>query len=72
ISSDMVLIVLVAVIASLVGVYYYFKVIIAMYFAKDDTNNSITINNLYKVILITCLTITLLLGLFPSFLSNLL
>lgn len=72
ISSDMVLIVLVAVIASLIGVYYYFKVIIAMYFAKADTSTSITVDGIYKALLIVCLAITLALGLFPSFLSNLL
>ncbi len=72
ISSDMLWIVLVAVLASLVGVYYYFKVIIAMYFGKADSVSTYSVSQLHKALLLICLLITLALGIFPGLLSNLL
>jgi NADH-quinone oxidoreductase subunit N len=71
-NSDMLWIVLVAVLASLVGVYYYFKVIIAMYFGKADVVSSYNVSQLHKALLVICLLITLALGIFPGLLSNLL
>lgn len=72
IGSDMLWLVLVAVLASLVGVYYYFKVIIAMYFDKAYVVSSYNVSQLHKVLLVICLLITLALGIFPGLLSNLL
>lgn len=72
ISSDMIWLVLVAVLASLVGVYYYFKVIIAMYFGKADSVSTFNVSQLNKALLVICLLITIALGIFPGLVSNLL
>ncbi len=64
--------VLIAIIASLVGVYYYFRIIIAMFF-KENTNNQpleVTIN--HKLLLIVIALAIILLGLFPESIISLL
>jgi NADH-quinone oxidoreductase subunit N len=58
-------IVLLAVITSLIGVYYYFKVIIAMYF-KDADGNSIQAEAEHIAVLIVTALFTIALGLFPQ------
>lgn len=61
----------VAVINSIVGVYYYFKVILAMY-TKDSSESVISISPAYTVVIILCTLLTILIGIFPSVLANLL
>jgi len=63
--------VLIAIIASLVGVYYYFRIIIAMYF-KESTDESITVKINHKILLITVAIAIIALGLFPDFIIRLL
>lgn len=63
--------VLIAIIASLVGVYYYFRIIIAMYF-KESTNETITVKINHKILLITVAIAIIALGLFPDFIIRLL
>lgn len=63
--------VLIAIIASLVGVYYYFRIIIAMYF-KESTDETITIKINHKILLITVAIAIIALGLFPDFIIRLL
>lgn len=63
--------VLIAIIASLVGVYYYFRIIIAMYF-KEITDETITIKINHKILLITVAIAIIALGLFPDFIIRLL
>ncbi len=63
--------VLIAIIASLVGVYYYFRIIIAMYF-KENTDEIITIKINHKILLITVAIAIIALGLFPDFIIRLL
>ncbi|MCE9540256.1 MAG: NADH-quinone oxidoreductase subunit N [Bacteroidetes bacterium] len=63
--------VLIAIIASLVGVYYYFRIIIAMYF-KESTDETIAIQLNHKILLIVVAVATILLGLFPDFIIRLL
>lgn len=63
--------VLIAIIASLVGVYYYFRIIIAMYF-KENTDETITIKINHKILLITVAIAIIALGLFPDFIIRLL
>jgi len=63
--------VIIAVIASLIGVYYYFKVIIAAYFKPASSESTITISLQHKILLILTIAITLILGLFPGYILNL-
>ncbi|MES2593497.1 MAG: NADH-quinone oxidoreductase subunit N [Bacteroidota bacterium] len=59
-------IVLIAIIASLIGVYYYFRIIIAMYF-KEGSDEAITVQTSHKILLIAVAIATIALGLFPDF-----
>lgn len=63
--------VLIAIVASLVGVYYYFRIIIAMYF-KESNDETIAIQLNHKILLIVVAVATILLGLFPDFIIRLL
>ncbi len=57
--------VLIAVVASLIGVYYYFRIIIAMYF-KEASGDVIPVQTSHKLLLIIVALITLVLGLCPD------
>jgi NADH-quinone oxidoreductase subunit N len=63
--------VFIAILASLIGVYYYFKIIIAMYF-KDGTKEKIAIEANHSLLLVIVAIATIALGLFPDFLISLL
>ena len=68
-----------AILMSLVGVYYYFKIIIAMYF-DDETHPShfhtdplsIQANPLQNMLIVLCCLLLLVLGIFPQLVYNLL
>jgi len=64
-------IVLIAIIASLIGVYYYFRIIIAMYF-KENTTEPIPVKINHKVLLVVVTIAIIALGLFPDFIIGLL
>jgi NADH-quinone oxidoreductase subunit N len=61
-----------AIITSLVGIYYYFRIIIAMYLKSSDKTVPIQVPVLNQILLVICLIITLALGIFPDLLINLL
>ncbi len=61
----------IAVLNSIVGVYYYFKVILAMY-TKDSSESVISISPAYTVVIILCTLLTILIGIYPTALANLL
>jgi NADH-quinone oxidoreductase subunit N len=61
----------VAVINSIVGVYYYFKVIVAMY-TKDSGEVVFNIKPSYSFVVGLCILLIVLIGLFPSVFSGLL
>lgn len=63
--------VLIAILASLIGVYYYFKVIIAMYF-KQGNETAIEVSTNHKILFIVTILLTIALGLFPDFIIRLL
>jgi len=65
-SSGFVWLVGVAIVASLIGIYYYFRVIIAMYLKSTDKDQTITIPVLHTIVLILCLILTIAVGLFPE------
>lgn len=62
---------LLAVITSIIGVYYYFKVIIAMY-GKPATETVIVSNVSNNLILWLCVALSLLFGVWPSLITDLL
>lgn len=59
----------VAIINSIVGVYYYFKVILAMY-TKDSDEAHLQVKPAYAFVIIFCVVLTVLIGVFPSSLAN--
>lgn len=63
--------VIIAVLNSAIGAYYYFKVIIAMYFKEANSETIITIVPTYKVVLFITAILTVLLGILPGLIINL-
>ena len=63
--------VIVAVITSIISVYFYFKVILAMW-TKDSDEVTFAADAPYTIISLVCLLATLALGIFPSLISSLL
>ncbi|MBC7569578.1 MAG: NADH-quinone oxidoreductase subunit N [Spirosoma sp.] len=60
----------VAVLMSAVGIYYYFRVIIAMYF-RDGATESIRVSPVYQYVLVAAIAITIGLGVAPGLLQGL-
>jgi NADH-quinone oxidoreductase subunit N len=65
------ILVLIAIVASLVGVYYYFKIIIAMYFKSSESSAIISTMN-QKLLFLLLAAITLALGILPEMVIKLL
>lgn len=64
---------LLAVITSVIAVYYYFRVLLAMYTrepAKDA--GAIPVNGAYWTVIVICTSLSLLLGIFPGWFTGLL
>lgn len=59
--------IILAILTSAVGVYYYFKVIIAMYFKKTDSHESIQIETSHVVLLVLTTLFTIALGVVPNY-----
>ncbi len=70
-SQNHVTLIILAAINAAVGIYYYFHVVINLYF-KDQQSTVIEVNSTYKVVLALCILITLIIGLYPSFITGLL
>lgn len=60
----------IAVLASIVGVYYYFKVILAMY-TKDSSDIEIKPPLMYTIVMIVCVLLSLMLGIYPGIFTEL-
>lgn len=71
INNGYILLVLIAVIASLIGVYYYFRLIIAAYFRPANDEAAIELSFQHKLLLVLTILITLALGLFPNYILHL-
>ena len=63
--------VLLAVLTSLIGIYYYFRIIIAMYLKSSDINAPIEVSLLHKILMVICLIATIVLGVFPDLVVSL-
>lgn len=59
-----------AILNALVGFYYYFKVIVAVWF-KDGAETELAAPVQYKVVLLVSVVITLILGVYPAIILNL-
>lgn len=70
--SDFMWLVLTAVLSSLIGVYYYFKVIIAMYQTDGKENITFSFDGINFLVLLLTGILTLALGIAPAFVINLL
>lgn len=65
-----IVLVVIAILNALVGFYYYFRVIIAVYF-KEGKEIELDTPMQYKVVLVVSTVVILLLGVYPSFILNL-
>jgi NADH-quinone oxidoreductase subunit N len=70
IDKGMVWILVLAVLMSAVGIYYYFRVVIAMYF-REGSSTYIQVAPFYRFVLIAAAAITIILGLVPGLFQNL-
>lgn len=59
-----------AILTSAIGVYYYFKVIIAMYFKPAAENEEVQVELSQKMVIILTTIITLALGVVPGFVAE--
>ncbi|MCX2573924.1 NADH-quinone oxidoreductase subunit N [Pedobacter sandarakinus] len=59
-----------AILNALVGFYYYFKVIVAVWF-KEGAEAELATPNQYKIVLAVSVAITLILGIYPTIILNL-
>jgi NADH-quinone oxidoreductase subunit N len=62
--------VVIAVINAVIGIFYYFRVIVAMYF-KDAERNEIQSTSYFNFVLGFSAVLTVIVGIYPAFLSNL-
>jgi NADH-quinone oxidoreductase subunit N len=63
--------VLLAVVTSLIGIYYYFRIIIAMYLKSSETLTPIQVSVLHKILMVICLLASIVLGVAPDLLIRL-
>lgn len=69
--SGEIAIALIALLGSLIGLYYYLKVIIRMYATGSDGVSPVEVSQSQQIVLIVCILLTLILGLFPDALIRL-
>ena len=60
----------IAVLMSAVGIYYYFRVVIAMYF-REGATEAIHVAPFYRIVLVTATVLTIVLGLIPGLIQGL-
>lgn len=71
IQTGWIVLVIVAVIASIISVGYYFKIILAMY-TKDSEQSLPAVPLAYQIVAVLALLLNILIGLFPGYVLNLL
>lgn len=69
--SGYVWLVLLAVVTSLIGIYYYFRIIIAMYLKASDSTRPVQLTLMHKIVIIICVAMILILGIAPDMVINL-
>jgi NADH-quinone oxidoreductase subunit N len=63
--------VLLAVVTSLIGIYYYFRIIIAMYLKASDTSRPVQLTLMHQIVIIICVIMIVLLGVAPDMIISL-
>ncbi len=63
--------VIVAIVTSLIGVYYYFRVIIAMFFREPQAETNLEISGSQKIFILLLILLSVVLGVFPDCLLSL-
>lgn len=61
----------IAIVNAVIGIWYYFRVIIAMYMKPAESNEPIVVSSNYKIILWLATILTLLFGIYPSLITSL-
>jgi NADH-quinone oxidoreductase subunit N len=69
--SGYVNLVLIAVLTSLIGIYYYFRIIIAMYLKSPETLSPVEVPLLHKIMMVICLLASIILGIVPDLIIHL-
>jgi NADH-quinone oxidoreductase subunit N len=72
VQNGYVIITVIAVLMSIIGVYYYFKVILAMYTKPMVEGEKIRLPWIYEAVVMICVGVSLLLGVWPGVLMSLL
>ncbi len=62
--------VVLAVVNAVIGIFYYLRVVVAMYF-KESERSEVPVSGFFKVVLAFSAIITVVLGIYPSVISNL-
>lgn len=62
--------IILAILTSAIGVYYYFKVIIAMYFKQSNETEEVPVEISQKTVIVLTTIITLALGVVPGFVAE--
>jgi len=62
--------VIIAVINAIISIFYYFRVIIAMYF-RDAERTELAVPAYYKFVLALAAILTIVIGVYPDFISGL-
>ncbi|MHA6246867.1 NADH-quinone oxidoreductase subunit N [Pontibacter sp. CAU 1760] len=68
--ANMVWLIVVAVLLAAVGIYYYFRVVIAMYMHPAENQEPIQVNSFASFMLILITVLTILLGIAPALVSD--
>ncbi|HEY0896058.1 MAG TPA: NADH-quinone oxidoreductase subunit N, partial [Sphingobacteriaceae bacterium] len=66
-----IILVVLAVLNAVIGMFYYLRVIVAMYF-REGGNAEVPVSPYYRVVLAVSAVVTIILGIFPALISNLL
>ncbi len=64
--------VLVAIVGSLIGIYYYFRILRAMFFKDPESSQALDLALEHRVLLVLSVAVLIVLGLYPDFLLNML
>ena len=70
ISEYQIWLVVLAVVNAIIGIFYYLRVVVAMYF-KDSERSAVPVSGLFKLVLAFSAIITVILGIYPGVISNL-
>jgi NADH-quinone oxidoreductase subunit N len=63
--------VLLAVATSLIGIYYYFRIIIAMYLKASDNSRPVQLTLMHQIVIIICVILIVVLGVAPDMIVSL-